>query len=213
MVVACEVRGPPLFPFDPAPHTYRLSFDADFEHVGYRPWGWRHMRRLQDQKDEAGVNSPFGGIAMQVILKKDVNKIGKAGQLLEVSDGYARNFLFPRGLAEEATAGRIADLNTRQQSRKAREDKEKQAAEEDRKILQGKMVHVAASAGESGKLFGSVTTTQVAEALEAQYMIKVDKRDIKLADSVKQPGNHAMSVRLYSGVQADMTLVVEIQNA
>ena len=150
---------------------------------------------------------------MQVILKKDVNKIGKAGQLLEVSDGYARNFLFPRGLAEEATAGRIADLNARQQSRKAREDKEKQAAEEDKKLLQGKVVRVTASAGESGKLFGSITTTQVAEALEAQYMIKVDKRDVKLAESVKQPGNHAMSVRLYSGVQADMTLTVEIRDA
>ena len=149
---------------------------------------------------------------MQVILKKDVNKIGKAGQLLEVSDGYARNFLFPRNLAEEATAGRIADLNTREQSRQAREDKEKQAAEEVKKLLHGKEVRVAASAGESGKLFGSVTTSQIAEALEAQYKIKVEKRDIKLAEPVKQPGNHVMSVRLHAGIQAGMTLVVEIQN-
>ena len=150
---------------------------------------------------------------MQIILKKDVNKIGKAGQLLEVSDGYARNFLFPRNLAEEATAGKIADLNARQQNRKAKEDKEKQAAEEDKKLLQNKAIRVAASGGESGKLFGSVTTAQVAEALFAQYMIKVDKRDIKLPESVKQTGNYAVSVRLYSGVQADMTLVVEILNA
>ena len=147
---------------------------------------------------------------MQVILKKDVNKVGKAGQLLEVSDGYARNFLLPRNLAEEATAGKIADLNARQQSRKVREDKEKQAAEEHRKLLQDKVVRVAASAGESGKLFGSVTTTQIAEALEAQYMIKVDKRDIKLAEPVKQPGNHAISIRLHAGIQAEMTLVVEV---
>jgi large subunit ribosomal protein L9 len=150
---------------------------------------------------------------MQVILKKDVNKVGKAGQLLEVSDGYARNFLFPRDLAEEATVGRIADLNARRQSRKAREDKEKQAAEENRKLLHGKAVRVAASAGESGKLFGSVTTAQIADLLEAQHMIKVDKRDIKLAEPVKQHGNHPMSVRLHAGVQAEMTLVVEIQNA
>ena len=150
---------------------------------------------------------------MQVILKKDVSKIGKAGELLEVSDGYARNFLFPRNLAEEATAGKIADLNVRQQNRKAREDKEKQAAEEDKKLLQGKAVRVTASAGESGKLFGSITTVQIAEALSAQYTIKVDKRDIKLTEPVKQPGNHAISVRLYTGVQADMILVVEIQNA
>ena len=147
---------------------------------------------------------------MQVILKKDVNKVGKAGQLLEVSDGYARNFLFPRNLAEEATAGKIADLNARQQSRKVREDKEKQAAEEHRKLLQDKVVRVAASAGESGKLFGSVTTTQIAEALEAQYVIKVDKRDIKLTEPVKQPGSHSISIRLHAGIQAEMTLVVEV---
>jgi large subunit ribosomal protein L9 len=147
---------------------------------------------------------------MQVILKKDVNKIGKAGQLLDVSDGYARNFLFPRNLAEEATAGKIADLNARQESRKAKEDKEKQAAEEYKKQLQGKTIRITASAGENGKLFGSVTTAQIAEALEAQHMIKVDKRDIKLAEPVKQPGNHAVSIRLYAGVQADITLAVEI---
>jgi large subunit ribosomal protein L9 len=150
---------------------------------------------------------------MQVILKKDVNKVGKAGELLEVSDGYARNFLFPRNLAEEATAGKIADLNTRRQNRKAKEDKEKQAAEEEKKRLQGKAIRVTASAGESGKLFGSVTTVQIAEALFAQYAIKVDKRDIKLPEPVKQPGNHAISVKLYTGVAADMVLVVEIQNA
>jgi len=150
---------------------------------------------------------------MQVILKKDVNKIGKAGQLLEVSDGYARNYLFPRNLAEEATAGKIEDLKTRQQNRKAREDKEKQAAEELKKVLQDKTVRVAASAGESGKLFGSVTTAQIAEALSVQFMIKADKRDIKLTEPVKQPGNHAISIRLHSGVTADMILIVEIQNA
>ena len=149
---------------------------------------------------------------MQVILKKDVNKIGKAGELLEVSDGYARNFLIPRGLADEATEGRIADLNTRQQNRKVKEDKEKQAAEERKKLLQDKDIRVVASAGESGKLFGSVTTAQIAEALAAQYTVKVDKRDIKLAEPVKQPGNHAVSIRLHSGVQADMKLVVEAQN-
>ena len=149
---------------------------------------------------------------MQVILTKDVNKIGKAGQLLEVSDGYARNFLFPRNLAEEATAGKIADLAARQQSRKIKEEKEKQAAEEDKKLLQGKSVRVTASGGESGKLFGSVTTAQIAEALSEQYKIKVDKREIKLTEQVKQTGSYSLSVRLYAGVQADMILVVELQN-
>ena len=150
---------------------------------------------------------------MQVILKKDVNKIGKAGQLLDVNDGYARNFLFPRDLAEEATAGKIADLKTRQQNQKSKEAKEKQTSEENRERLHGKVVRVFASAGENGKLFGSVTTAQIAEALEAQYRIKIDKRNIKLAEPVKQSGNHAISIRLYPGVQVDMTLAVDIQGA
>jgi large subunit ribosomal protein L9 len=150
---------------------------------------------------------------MQVILKKDVDKIGKAGQLLEVSDGYARNFLFPRGFAEEATAGKVAEMQELRQNRKIKEDKEKSAAEEDKKRLQGKVIRVSASAGENGKLFGSITTAQVAEALEAQHGVKADKRGVKLAEPVKQAGSHPVSVRLYAGVQADMTLSVEIQNS
>jgi large subunit ribosomal protein L9 len=146
---------------------------------------------------------------MQVILKKDVSKMGKVGELLEVSDGYARNFLFPRDLAEEATAGKISDLKTRQQNHKNKEAKEKLTSEEDRARLQDKVVRVTVSAGENGKLFGSVTTAQIAEALEAQFRLKIDKRNIKLAEPVKQSGNHAISIRLYAGVQADMTLAVD----
>jgi large subunit ribosomal protein L9 len=150
---------------------------------------------------------------MRVILKKDVDKIGGAGQLLEVSDGYARNFLFPKGLAEEATAGKIAELQELRQNRKIKEDKEKSAAEEDKKRLQGKVIRVLASAGENGKLFGSITAAQVAEALEAQYSVKADKRGIKLAEPVKQAGSHSVAIRLYAGVLVDMTLSVEIQNS
>lgn len=149
--------------------------------------------------------------AMKVILKQDVSKIGRSGELLEVSDGYARNFLLPRGLAEEATPGKVADLKTRQQNKKAKEDKEKQAAENVKKEIQGRTVRVEASAGENGKLFGSVTAAQIAESLEAQFGVKVDKRDIKLAEAVKQPGNHPVSVRLYAGVQADLVLSVEVR--
>jgi large subunit ribosomal protein L9 len=149
---------------------------------------------------------------MQVILKKDVNKLGNAGQLLDVSDGYARNFLFPRDLAEEATEGRLADMKTRQQNKKTKEDKERRASEEDRQRLQGKEIRILASVGENGKLFGSVTAAQIAEALEAQYALKTDKRNIKLSEPVKQPGRYGISLRLYAGVQAEMTLFVENQS-
>ena len=104
-------------------------------------------------------------------------------------------------------------MKTRQQNQKSKEAKEKQTSEENRERLQGKVVRVFASAGENGKLFGSVTTAQIAEALEAQYRIKVDKRNIKLAEPVKQSGDHAVSIRLYPGVQVDMTLAVDIQGA
>lgn len=150
---------------------------------------------------------------MQVILKADVNKIGRAGELLTVSDGYARNFLFPRGLAEEATAGKVADLKERQKHQKAKEERLRQEAEQARQAIQGKTVRIEATAGENGKLFGSVTAAQIAEALEAQHGLKVDKRDIKTADAVKQPGNHSFTLKLYPGVVAEMVLSVAVRGA
>ena len=150
---------------------------------------------------------------MKVILKAEVKKLGRAGDLVEVSDGYARNFLFPRGLADEATAGKIADLKERQLNKKLKEDKLKQEAEVAKKALQGKVVRVTATGGESGKLFGSVTAAQIAEALSEQYQIEMDKRDVRTSEPIKQPGSHPVTLRLYPGVQAEMTLFVEIQNA
>jgi len=150
---------------------------------------------------------------MQVILKADVNKIGRAGELLTVSDGYARNFLLPRGLAEEATAGKIADLKERQKHQKAKEEKLRQEAEAARQVLQGKTVRIEATAGENGKLFGSITAAQIAEALEAQHNVKADKRDIKTAEPVKQPGDHPFSLKLHSGVTAEMVLSVPVRGS
>lgn len=132
---------------------------------------------------------------MQVILKADVNKVGRAGELLTVSDGYARNFLLPRGLADEATAGKIADLKERQKHQRAKEDKLRQEAEAARQTLQGRTVRIEATAGENGKLFGSITAAQIAEALEAQHGVAVDKRDIKMAEPVKQSGTHPFTLR------------------
>ena len=150
---------------------------------------------------------------MQVILKADVKKVGQAGALLNVSDGYARNFLFPRGLAEEATPSRVAAWKQEQAHKKAKDEKKHQEAEQARKGLQGKSVRIEAKAGENGKLFGSITTAQVADALAEQFQLTVDKRDIKMEDAVKQPGNYPFSLKLYPGVQAEMTLSVAVKNA
>ena len=136
---------------------------------------------------------------MKVILKQDVAKVGKKGELIEVSDGYGRNFLVGRGLADEATPGKV------------REYQRQKAAAELKKTLGGKVVTVKASAGEGGKLFGSVTSAQVAEALGAQFGCSVDKKDIKLDDSIKQAGSFAFKIKLYPGIDAEMTLKVETE--
>ena len=146
---------------------------------------------------------------MKVILKQDVAKVGKKGDLVEVSDGYGRNFLVGRGLGEEATPGRLREYQEFQKTQKARDDKRQKSAEEMKKKLGGKLVSVKVSAGEGGKLFGSVTSAQVAEALSAQFGAGIDKKDIKLDESIKQAGSYAFRIKLYTGVEAEMTLKVE----
>ncbi len=148
---------------------------------------------------------------MKVILKSDVSKLGKAGSLIDVSDGYARNFLFPKGLAVEATPGKLAEWKAEQARLKAKDEKRHAEALELQKRLQGRTVRVEGKAGENGKLFGSITAAQIAEALEAQHDLKeIDKRDIKLDETVKQAGNFSFALKLYPGVQADMTLTVTV---
>ena len=148
---------------------------------------------------------------MKVILKSDVNKLGKAGSLLDVSDGYARNFLLPKNLAIEATPGKITEWKAEQARMKAKDAKLHAEALELQKKLQGKAVNVSGKAGENGKLFGSITAVQIAEALEAQHGLKdFDKRDIKLDETIKQPGQFKFAIKLYPGVQAEMMLIVTV---
>ena len=145
---------------------------------------------------------------MKVILKEDVKKIGKKGQLLEVADGYGRNFLIARGLAEEATAGKIRELAEKNKTAQVKDDRARAAAEEAKKKLGGKIVALKAKAGEGGKLFGSITTGDIAEAVKAQYDIAVDKKDVK-TESVKILGDYKVKAKLYNGVEAEFTLRVE----
>ncbi|MBR0258554.1 MAG: 50S ribosomal protein L9 [Synergistaceae bacterium] len=147
---------------------------------------------------------------MKVILKSDVSKLGKAGSLVDVSDGHARNFLIPRGLAIEATPGKLNEWKNEQARLKAKDEKDRSQALTLQKTLQGKSITVEGKAGENGKLFGSITAAQIAEALETQHGLKdFDRRNIKLDDTIKQPGNFPISLKLYPGIQADMTLTVK----
>ena len=147
---------------------------------------------------------------MRVILKSDVSKLGKAGTLIDVSDGHARNFLIPKGLAVEATPGKLAEWKAEQARAKAKDEKARHEAMELQEKLQGKSVSIEGRAGENGKLFGSITPAQIAEALQAQHGIEVNKRDVKIDETVKSSGSYKFSLKLYPNIQADMTLVVTV---
>ena len=144
---------------------------------------------------------------MKVILKEDVKGQGKKGQLVNVSDGYARNFLLPRGLAMEADAQAMNDLKNKEEAARHHAAMEKQNAEEAAKALKGKTVKLTATAGSAGRLFGSVTTKEVAEGLKAQFQVEVDKRKISMAD-VKAFGSYEAEVKLYPGISAKITVMV-----
>lgn len=144
---------------------------------------------------------------MKVILKEDVRGQGKKGELVNVSDGYARNFLFPRGLAMEADAQAMNELKNKEEAARFHAEQEKKTALETAEQLKGKSLRLTAKAGQGGRLFGSVTTKEVAEALKAQYHIEVDKRKISMAD-IKAFGSYEAEVRLHAGISASITVVV-----
>jgi large subunit ribosomal protein L9 len=148
---------------------------------------------------------------LKVILVQDVNKVGRKGDLIEVSDGYARNFLLKKGLAVEGTEGKVREWEETQKAKKNREARLEKNAAEARKKIGGKRVTVKMNAGEEGRLFGSVTSHQVAEALSAQHGVIVDKKDIKLDEAIKQTGSYPFKVRLHTGVEADLTLEVKAE--
>jgi len=148
---------------------------------------------------------------MKCILLADVSKLGKKGELVDISDGYARNFLIPKGLAEEATPAKLAEWKQKQKSMEIKEKKLKEEALALQKKLNGKVVRLLVSAGEKGKLFGSVTTAHLAKALEEQLDTKINKKDIKIEGTIKETGQYKFTIKLYPGVEAKMTMLVEAE--
>jgi large subunit ribosomal protein L9 len=146
---------------------------------------------------------------VKVILKEDVKALGKKGKLCEVSDGYARNFLIPRGLAVEATQGNIQDLAHKQKQEEQRRQKEKQDALDLAARIEGMDIVLGVKVGEKGRLFGSVTNKEIAEVLEKEYQLKLDKRKIELKESIKGIGEHTVSIKLHPEVSATLTVKVE----
>ncbi len=146
---------------------------------------------------------------MKVILLKDIKGTGKKDQIIEASDGFARNFLFPKGLAREASATNLNAIENAKAAQKHREDVEHAKAEETRKALAGKAIKIVARGAEGGKLYGSVTAQEIADELFKQYGVKVEKRRIDVAN-IRNAGDFTVSVWLYAGITAEMTAKVEI---
>ena len=144
---------------------------------------------------------------MDVILKADVKGLGKKGEKVKASDGYARNFLFPKGLAVEANAQSLTELRNREQSNQHKIDVEIAAANDSKAKLQGKVIKITAKAGNNGKLFGSVTSKEVAAEIAKQFAVKVDKRKISM-DDIKTFGSFKVEVKLYTNIVAEMTVMV-----
>ena len=145
---------------------------------------------------------------MKVIFLQDVKGSGKKGELKNVADGYARNMLLPKGLAVEATPENMNKLEGAQASAQHKIDVDVQAAKDAAAKIKGKKVEIVAKAGSNGKLFGSVTAANVADALSQQLGVKVDKKKIVLSTDIKNFGSYTATVKLYNGIAE--TIDVEV---
>ena len=148
---------------------------------------------------------------MKVILTQDIKGKGKKDQLVEVSDGYARNYLLPKGLAKEATNTNINIMNGKNDSEAHRLKVALEEAEAQKAKMEQVEVVLSAKAGENGKLFGSITSKDVAEALTMQHHIKLDKKKFVLPDGIKSPGTTVVDVKIYQGVTGKLKVTVKGQ--
>lgn len=143
---------------------------------------------------------------MKVILTQDVKKVGKKGEILEVKDGYARNALFPKGLAVEANAVNMNQRKVEQRSEDKKKQQELDNANELKTSINDKKVIIPIKTGEGGRVFGSVTTKEIAESIEAAFGVKVDKKKIQLSQPIKAIGTKTVEVKLHAKVTAEVTV-------
>ncbi len=146
---------------------------------------------------------------MKVILLEDVRKLGNKGQVIEVSDGYARNYLFPKGLAVEASDGRLKELQNKALQAEKKKEKEDEKAVKLKEKIDKQTVSVKAKCGEGGKLFGAVTSKEIADALKAGFKVDIDKKKIEIKEPIRHLGEYEVKIKIHPSVQADITIVVE----
>jgi large subunit ribosomal protein L9 len=148
---------------------------------------------------------------MKIVLREDVENLGNKGDLVEVADGYARNYLVPKGLALKASRGAEKQAESMRRNRDARDKREREAAEAVASQLSGRTVTVLARAGDGGKLFGSVTAADIAEAVQRDFGVELDRRKLGLDEPLKELGTTELPVRLHADVVATLTVEVAAQ--
>ena len=148
---------------------------------------------------------------MNVILLKDVKGTGKAGDIVKVSDGYARNMLIPRGLAKEATQGNIRSLEKLKAVQAEKDAEAKAKAEALAEQLKSEVIVIKSKGGEGGRLFGSITNKDIEDAVQAQLGVKIDKKKIQMDSPIKMVGEHEVTAKLYAGVPATIRVKVETE--
>lgn len=145
---------------------------------------------------------------MKVILLQDVKSVGKKGDVINAKDGYARNFLFPKKLAKEATEGNIKVLEEQKTSKKLKQDQELKQAKELAEKISNLTVKIVSKAGDNGKLFGSITSKDIADELNKQHKINVDKRKISMDGTIKTLGTTSVEVKVYPKVSSSLKVEV-----
>ena len=148
---------------------------------------------------------------MKVVLRDDVDTLGQKGDIVDVADGYARNFLVPRGLAIRAQSGVVRQAEAMRRNRSAREQRDREAAQTLADRLVGKTLSVPARAGEGGKLFGSITAADIVAAVQQQLGVELDRRRLGLDEPLKELGTVELPVRLHADVVATITVDVVAQ--
>lgn len=145
---------------------------------------------------------------MKVILKADIKGVGKKDEIINASDGYVRNFLFPKNLAVEANASNISELKAKQNANQFRKNTEREEAEKVKVQLQKIRLDIEVRAGENGKIFGGVSSKDIAEVLDKQHHIKVDKKKVDLKEAIKTLGATTVNIKLYEGVIGEVKVNV-----
>lgn len=145
---------------------------------------------------------------MKVILLQDIKNVGKKDEIINSSDGYARNYLFPKKLAVEATKDNLNQLKARQETAKRKKEQEKEEAKQLAEKLKKITLSIQVKAGENGKIFGGVTAKEIAENLKEQQNIEIDKKKIIVKETIKALGNYSVEIKLYEGISANLAVSV-----